>query len=1159
MKRLLFALAVIAVTAAAFTYYLVATESGVNWLFRQASSFIPGELRVERIRGTLLERLEMKGLHYRDDATDVALDSLVLAWNPARLFSAKVDVKQLELAGLTVQSLKPGAPSSGKIQLPEIKLPVRVDIANFSLRNFVLKAPDGVARLNLPALSFAARFDESGLNISRLETGLEGFSARLAGSLVPAGNYPVSLTMDWTLDRPEFERLQGQGTVQGDLKRLLVVQNLTEPSAATATAELVDVLDALRWQLAVQSSGFDSQRLKPAWPHLITAFRLNASGTLADVQLKGNYRVHHPDYGEFGGLVDLIGENRQIWRLNDFRLAHTKSQASISLRGDANTGSQPPVFSLEGSWSRLAWPLQAKPEWTSRKGRFKVAGDANKQIALTMSAQVLDHPVDAEGKLRLEKDRMVLTGFRLDSVSTKVNAAGEWGETVALNWKLHASNLGEWLPGAKGRIVSQGEISGKRQAPLIRTRLSVENLAYGEYRARRLRLIASGGITPRDVLSLDLQAHGLQAGEPTLDVTLRGSGTQAEHRLSTSALINGKQRLDVALDGSWAAQQWLARLVRFDFSDPLTGNWQLVRSTTLRLAAERSELNDLCLYSGASSLCAAGLYAENARWDGRLTLSELPLALFKTLWPESLQVAGQVNALVTAQGTAANVRSGLIQIDTTPIDLAFTDAQKRTARIELDASTLDARLNEAGLQAEFLIKERRAAHGLLQGDLAVRGRLSPATIRQLPVSGRVALNLPDLSIASPWLPNIKDLKGRALGELTLAGTAGKPDIQGRIGIDRASLGISPLGIQITGVEVAASSRGGDSLRLDAKASSGQGTLVVTGTAKLDAAAGWPVMLHIEGKRFEVARIPEAAVLASPTLDIRTERQQIHVDGMVEIPEARINLSEQAKGIGGGAVKPSEDVIIIAAETPQPQAGKLRVYSRVRIVLGNKVAVRGYGFTGGLIGEITVTETPETVTRATGELETREASYAFYGVELKIEQGRIRYSNTPVTNPAIDFQATRTSGEVTAGLRATGDARTPEISLFSTPPMNQADILAYLVTGNSLDNVGSGQGNLLMNAAAAIGARQGMPLLSQLGSRLGLDEVKFGSATGQGGLGQTSLLLGKYLTPRLYVQYGLALLGAGNVLRIRYKLSQRWELQSETGSQTGADILFNLER
>ncbi len=1157
MRRGLLALLLIILSLTASIYYLLATESGVNWLFRQAKHFVPGELEVERISGTLLERLETKTLHYRNENTDVTLDSLVLVWDPAQLFSATVDVRQIELDGLIVQSLKAGAPASAKITLPDIELPVRVNIENFTLKNFILKAPDGVARLNLSELSFAARFDENGLSINRLETGLEGFSARLAGTLVPAGNYPLSLKAEWTLKRPDFKPIKAVGTVQGDLKRLTVRQDLTEPAAATVTAELIDVLDALRWQASVQAAGLNPQQINAAWPNLISAFKLQASGTLEDIQLKGDYTLRHPEYGDFAGFIDLAGEDKQVWRLNAFKLMHQKTRASFSAHGDVNTATRPPLFTLDGAWNRLVWPLQGKAQWTSRKGQFNVAGDAD-QIALKMKAQVLDHPVNAEGQLRFEKDRMVLTGFSLDSVSTKVNAAGEWGATVALNWKLRANHLGEWLPGARGRIASQGDISGSPQSPLIHARLSAENVAFNSYRAARLQLVAKGGITPNDVFSVNLDARGLQAGERTADLTFQAGGRLAKHGLSASALINNKQRLKLIVDGSWSNQQWLARVTRFDLSDSLTGDWRLARNATLKLAADRSELNDFCLHSAASSLCADGHYARNTGWDARLVLSDLPLALFKTLWPESLQIAGQVNARVTAQGAAANVRSGLVQISTTPISFAYTDAQKRTARIELDASTLDARLNDTGFRAELSIKEKNAGYSLLQGDLAVRGNVSPATLGALPLSGHFTLNLPDLSLASPWLPNIKDLKGRAGGELKLAGTVGKPGIEGRITIEQASLGVPRLGIQLTAMELTASSEGGDSLRLDAKATSGKGTLIASGNARLDAAADWPIVAHIEGKRFEVARIPEAAVLASPTLDIRTERQQIHIDGTVEIPEATINLPERAKG-QGGVVKPSEDVVIISTATPQTEAGALQLFARLRLVLGNRVEMHGYGFNGGLMGEITVIETPETVTLATGEMETREATYAFYGVELKIEQGRIRYSNTPVTNPAIDLQATRTSGDVTAGLRASGSVQHPEIVLYSNPPMNQGDILAYLVTGNSLENVGSGQGNLLMNAAAAIGARQGAPLLSQLGGRLGLDEVKVGAGSGASGLGQTSLLLGKYLTPRLYVQYGLALLGAGNVLRIRYKLGKRWELQSETGSQTGADILFNLER
>jgi translocation and assembly module TamB len=59
--------------------------------------------------------------------------------------------------------------------------------------------------------------------------------------------------------------------------------------------------------------------------------------------------------------------------------------------------------------------------------------------------------------------------------------------------------------------------------------------------------------------------------------------------------------------------------------------------------------------------------------------------------------------------------------------------------------------------------------------------------------------------------------------------------------------------------------------------------------------------------------------------------------------------------------------------------------------------------------------------------------------------------------------------------------------------------------------------------------------------------------------ESSLVLGKYLSPRMYISYAVGLFDQLNTFRIRYSLSKRWAVQTEAGVATGADLLFSMER
>jgi translocation and assembly module TamB len=59
------------------------------------------------------------------------------------------------------------------------------------------------------------------------------------------------------------------------------------------------------------------------------------------------------------------------------------------------------------------------------------------------------------------------------------------------------------------------------------------------------------------------------------------------------------------------------------------------------------------------------------------------------------------------------------------------------------------------------------------------------------------------------------------------------------------------------------------------------------------------------------------------------------------------------------------------------------------------------------------------------------------------------------------------------------------------------------------------------------------------------------------LPQSMITIGRYLTPELYISYGRSLLNDSNLVRLRYALSKKWEIETQTGSESGGDIYFKI--
>src|SRR5690606_29238907 len=112
--------------------------------------------------------------------------------------------------------------------------------------------------------------------------------------------------------------------------------------------------------------------------------------------------------------------------------------------------------------------------------------------------------------------------------------------------------------------------------------------------------------------------------------------------------------------------------------------------------------------------------------------------------------------------------------------------------------------------------------------------------------------------------------------------------------------------------------------------------------------------------------------------------------------------------------------------------------------------------------------------------------------------------------------------ILVGANVRGTLESPTFEPFSEPPMTQQEQLSWLVLGRSLEETPEGEGDALARAALAMGLKGGDFLAKNIGERAGFDQ--FGIETGSGEAGapsdpsQAALVVGKYLSPKLYVSY-----------------------------------------
>jgi translocation and assembly module TamB len=299
----------------------------------------------------------------------------------------------------------------------------------------------------------------------------------------------------------------------------------------------------------------------------------------------------------------------------------------------------------------------------------------------------------------------------------------------------------------------------------------------------------------------------------------------------------------------------------------------------------------------------------------------------------------------------------------------------------------------------------------------------------------------------------------------------------------------------------------------------------------------------------VADTAEARVRVSPEMSVDYAATGLAIRGQVTVPEALLKPKDLE-----GTVRPSGDEVIVGAAAEADQAA-LPWALDLRVILGEKVRFEGFGLKTDITGQLGLREGPGTLPVASGEL-LLNGRYRAYGQDLTIERGRILYTGVPLDSPGLDLRASRRFQEQTVGVEVRGLVQQPDVKVFSQPLLPQSDALAYLVLGRPLNQASGDDGAAMNRAAAAVGLAGGELLAQRIGNRFGVQDVEIKNT---GDAAASELSVGRYLTPRLYVSYGVGVFNALSTLRTRYQISRRWTLRTESGVNSSADAVYTLER
>ncbi|KRB63019.1 filamentous hemagglutinin adherence factor [Rhizobium sp. Root708] len=361
--------------------------------------------------------------------------------------------------------------------------------------------------------------------------------------------------------------------------------------------------------------------------------------------------------------------------------------------------------------------------------------------------------------------------------------------------------------------------------------------------------------------------------------------------------------------------------------------------------------------------------------------------------------------------------------------------------------------------------------------------------------------------------------GTANFDLRVAGTAAAPLINGTVTTNgakiidvRRNLALNNLSadIRFNGQQAVIS-------RLTGQLASG-GSISVSGNVGIQPASNFPANIDIKLDRavyvdgtLVVATVDgtitlRGALLAGPTLGGKLSLEKASITVPEKLPtslrEVEIKHVHAPKAVlaqlrdeGAGGASEKSNTINLEIQLDAP----------------SKIFVRGRGIDAELGGSVSIRGTAS-APLVSGGFTMRRGRLTILNRRLDFtDKSRITFAGD--LTPALQMEASSTSGATTLTVDVAGLATDPSITFSSSPALPQDEVLAQLIFGQSMSKLSALQIAQLADAVSQLAGGRSTSLFQGLRNQLGVDDLDISTDAN----GQTNVGVGRYLNDRTYLE------------------------------------------
>jgi translocation and assembly module TamB len=763
------------------------------------------------------------------------------------------------------------------------------------------------------------------------------------------------------------------------------------------------------------------------------------------------------------------------------------------------------------------------PEWPGvLSGLVKITG-TQQPLAIDVDLNPLDGNIRgqefaAEGGMSFSRGAVSFRNFGVTHGASKIALHGDLYAATGVDYSLQLQDLGVYEKSATGTLQASGRVSLHAAHPQIRSNLTAEKISFGNIEMSSL-MIEDNSVDGTEFINMKISASEMLVNGNDIDkLTVIATGDADQHDVTVELQ---SEHVAAALHASGALNDWQGEgaftwrglLEELQVEIPGDNAFELDAAAAFVVSGASASLEHRCLQSGSyASICLGGEWARGQKLDASARLQRFPVSAL--LLPANLEfdfsqeLSGQF--AMSSSGNVAtkidadiDISPGRISSTYDPDLLIETGAGRfrfRVTQDRLEAGELDIPLPGYGaIDIDF---------GVSEVALGLGSRLS----------GSVVIEVNDIAVLARMLPFLDGDAGRLTTDIVISGTPSRPLANGSFSLHDAKLYYQPLGTTLSNVQVDARISDNNQLHLTSSFQAGDGNGTITTSAAYETGQTPALEFSIAGKNLLLIDTAELRVQVEPDLQISVSDNELQIGGSIKVPHARVTPDT----IPVRTESESEDVVIVAGELPGDDRAarndsRIKVKGSLQVLLGDDVTIDLDVAKARLGGSVDFQWQDELIPIANGNYKI-DGTIAALGQVLTISDGNIRFPEVPANNPYLNIRAERdiygNSQVKTAGILVTGTARNPVVEAYTYPLTTEERALTLLVTGSDFDY------------------EQGVGALD----------------------------FGTYVSPRLFLSYGVGLFEQENIFSARFDLKKGFGIRATSGRRdSGVDINYRVDK